>query len=1084
MDIPKTFKIAVCSEVVARPGDKPDFGPPGKFGKDLTPKQRDTRDKLTKHFKLYELTPQQIAKAICKGYTITAWHAGGTECKKKSYRDQKTGQVLTHKCKAEHHRLNDNFLAGQHLGVDFDQLTTPSEVFNNPLVRAYGSIIYFTPSSKPDKPKMRVILLLDQPVIDPQLYKEIVLTLLWKFEGKGDEACKDLCRLFYGCLNTEIIVTDKVLPLAVVMQWVEEWRAANPQKAKRTRASAAPGKPREVSEYNRDDNRPSTPYGMSALKNAAEELRKINTAGMYYAPLNKHAFCMGQLVAGGELNYNEAYQGLIRATQDWPLDAGGADRRLTIKIGLTDGEKEPYKAPALPTGKKEKPKISARGEKRIVARYNGLIADREINESSLSCLHMGYYKFQLLGSPKGSGKTRELTRLIKKYLKQGYKVVVVGHRVSLLKEAAHRHGLAFYQDFSGKDAYEDMSNQPGIAICEDSLYKLDISQFGNQKVILIWDESEQGLLHLTGNTIKDTRAQNQARLECLIRIASRIICLDADMSATTRNFMQRIIEDFPPEREEAPTTLEGAQPVLFEKQEDEDGESLKPGIEIVLNMHTAKPKIFLAYHRQNALITELRAQLKAGLKPCITTNSKTFSKKLLRQLNTEFPELGWFLVHADNVARPDIQDQIEHINEAVVNYDYVIFSPSVGTGVSIDAEHFDSVFIFGFTNVNTHYDLLQQAGRVRNPKSGKVHCWVSPQRRWDLKTDPSHLLKDIETNLLENGIATDYDAQTRERLLEPREVRYMKLVADVKAARHTSWQDLRGNFYSQAEAEGNTVVIADPGPGDKNIASLVEFDEIELEQTKVGKAQAKEELKEERAAAILAEVDITEAEYKEIEEKKYKEPELARCERYRIQDFYGAKITRQLIEQDAQGRMQPKLIAFMDLLHRDQAVKGDLRSANHEGRMLADSPLRTLRRDLRREILLTAGLVSKDDPDAPLKIFNTETLKEREVHLFARNNRERIERILGIKIRADISDNPCQFITAVLEQIGLATEVRKQYRVGNGERRRDYGIALSQFDLMVELADNRLQWLERKQATPSLEVWMVEQEQEELARAA
>lgn len=56
---------------------------------------------------------------------------------------------------------------------------------------------------------------------------------------------------------------------------------------------------------------------------------------------------------------------------------------------------------------------------------------------------------------------------------------------------------------------------------------------------------------------------------------------------------------------------------------------------------------------------------------------------------------------------------IENINEVVVNYDIVLASPTIETGISIDVNHFDSVWCLA-NGVQTVDAVCQTIERVRS----------------------------------------------------------------------------------------------------------------------------------------------------------------------------------------------------------------------------------------------------------------------------------------------------------------------------------------------------------------------------------
>lgn len=299
-----TFKIATNLGILSRPGAKPDFGT-GTPKEQLTDWQRRTRSELTFNMRNVEVTMSKIAQTVAMGGTITAWHAGGKSCK--AGFETRNGETAPHVCRNQQHRCNANFVLAQHLGADFDQLTDESEVLNHPLVKAYGSIIYHTPSSKPGKPKMRVIFLLDTPVTDGATYRQMVKAMLWKFEGQPDPACTDYCRLFYGNRGCEPTVTGRVLPIEIAKEWLKEYQAyldSQPKASNQTSRIIQAGQ-----NLSAQDEKRVKAFGGAVLTRACDRVRSAAPGERHYQ-LKKSAFNIFTFVAGGVLDEYEARRAL------------------------------------------------------------------------------------------------------------------------------------------------------------------------------------------------------------------------------------------------------------------------------------------------------------------------------------------------------------------------------------------------------------------------------------------------------------------------------------------------------------------------------------------------------------------------------------------------------------------------------------------------------------------------------------------------------------------------------------------------------------------------------------------------------
>jgi len=966
------FLVAIESTIIASKGNKPDFGGLDQDFNTLTDKQKSTLGSLSKKFQMYEITAKGIAEAIDRGYTITTQHKGGKDCQK-TY--SKQVDIDRHKCHTKgkgHHRAKANFAVAQHIGADFDELTNEAQVFNHPLVMQFGSIIYHTPNSyvkDPLKPRMRVIFLLDEPVTDPIFYGELLRAMMWLFPDMVDKSCKDLCRLFYGCKGSTPTVTDKILPLEVAKIWVEQWKAAAPQEARRARTNTNARAQHIPSQ--RDDTTPSTEYGIEQLRIAKSIISKVNQVGSYYHTFNGYSYYLGRLVGGGELNYNDALAGLLGAVKGWP--ARSWEPELIARKGLEDGETSP-----------------------IIPSINIPIT-RLINTARLGELAIGSQKVTLIKSAKNTGKTYWLSDYIRQARAQGKRVIVLGHRVSLLKEAAQRHGLDFYQVFKGAGS-PAMAKSESLAICADSLGYLNTKEYAKDKAefILVFDECEQVLRHLTGDTIKNAgRKSVMNKINWLLKNASKVIGLDADMGEISYNFFERMLT--------------------------------AGSIEVLVNRFKPAPKTFVDCTQENgknAWRLAIIESLAAGEKIYIPMNGKGATEKLHALLTLNFPnKRGWIITQDTN--NSEQHELIARINEVVKVYDWLICSPSLGTGVSIEVEHFDKIFLYGINGVTTATDLHQQAGRVRNPKSNEVHCYIDP-RKIQKETDPAKLVQYAIKNATDTGLALGVD-NAGEVFVEPGEKQYLHLLCDVLADKHAAWEDLHQSFFDLARIEGNQVITA------------ANYCERELKAIGKEYSELSKEIEAGRIEEIMAAPDVDSFEYDKLAEKqkqgKLEEGENHQIARYKIKDFWGLAATPELIKDDQKGRSWKLAVNYLALTMPGYAIGKDEKDFSiGEGldRSLAKDFLANARNlklatNLRFEILTHAGI--KEVGQFNTKMFNKDTLLKSGFHTWALKNKDRISAVLGMKIDKYIEVEPARLITGVLTQMGLKTKVR-QYKTG------------------------------------------------------
>lgn len=141
------------------------------------------------------LTSLEIATAIREGHPITAPHKNKW-------------------------RTGENFILGQHLGVDFDtgdERSSMDVLSVDKFFASYGAILYSTPSSTPEAPRSRMVFLLDTPIQQAKNYSRAAAALLWVY-STADRQCHDAARFFYGGRPgaCNMVWEARVLPLSIV----------------------------------------------------------------------------------------------------------------------------------------------------------------------------------------------------------------------------------------------------------------------------------------------------------------------------------------------------------------------------------------------------------------------------------------------------------------------------------------------------------------------------------------------------------------------------------------------------------------------------------------------------------------------------------------------------------------------------------------------------------------------------------------------------------------------------------------------------------------------------------------------------
>jgi hypothetical protein len=244
-------------------------------------------------FENLTLAPMEIADLIYRGYSFTTWHDG--------------------------RRSLEHFICGQHIGVDLDtgdERSTFDALMLHEWVRMYASVIYTTPSHTPERPRARVLFLLDKPIDSATGYGEAAKFVISQFDG-ADVACSDASRFFYGSLDCELMIPANHLPLVHLRHYYNAWKRTQPRQAQ----PAAPSERKAETS--------------SLFEKLVGEMA-MTREGSRNHTLNRVSFLAGKLVAEGGITDTDAESKLLQAALQSGLP--DSEAKKTIKRAIDQGK--------------------------------------------------------------------------------------------------------------------------------------------------------------------------------------------------------------------------------------------------------------------------------------------------------------------------------------------------------------------------------------------------------------------------------------------------------------------------------------------------------------------------------------------------------------------------------------------------------------------------------------------------------------------------------------------------------------------------------------------------------------------------
>lgn len=295
-------------------------------------------------------------------------------------------------------------------------------------------------------------------------------------------------------------------------------------------------------------------------------------------------------------------------------------------------------------------------------------------------------------SAKGTGKTEKLVAVTEGAIRDGKKVLLLTHRVQLGQALCKRMKLNYISDVRASVEGKLF----GFGLCVDSLHPNSQAQFNAEdweESVVIIDEVEQVVWHLlNSSTCRAERVPILQQFKALMQAAGQVIVADADLSDLSLDYISGL--------------MGGVKPYIFLNTYENEDTSFA----------------FLSYDKPELLLSEALKTLQSGLKTFIccsgqrksstwgTQNLEGFFKKKL-------PDLKILRIDSESVSDPShpAYGCMGNLDEVLSQYDCVLASPVIETGVSIDLrDYFAGVFCFA-VGVQAENSVRQAISRVREP---------------------------------------------------------------------------------------------------------------------------------------------------------------------------------------------------------------------------------------------------------------------------------------------------------------------------------------------------------------------------------
>jgi hypothetical protein len=938
------------------------------------PAQGDTNSHriLVTGFENLNLTAQQVAEKINNGYPFCAPHTN--------------------------RRKDTNFLYAGFIAVDIDYGWLLEEVLALPFVKEYAAIVYTTVSHTPEAHHLRVFFELEQKITNPHEMRRALKVVIQYFGG--DKACSSACQMFYGSKGCEPIVLGKILPkeqLDMLIKLGEgsgEIGTNTPPDKIHASLMPAGGK-----DDRKNGNGEPQRSAITLLNNQEVMTQRGDYRALSELTALVAVFCpihMDKHASAFVVENQSGIKGVHCRTCNQSFWPEGHARPALLNYDFYAFKRHLNKLEY-----DEDPLLHLDDDAPPELLDNDLRQLQRRNQQHLSDIHLEKGIIGLI-SPTGTGKTVQLKKILIACRAAYKSVLVIGHRQLLLGELARNLGLHFYKDKINSSTSDKESVLQYLAICIDSMPNL-LNTARQQYDIVIIDESEQVFRHLVAKTLGANRRQCYFQIEFFLKNAVTVIFSDADLGFLTMKTAERMIGN-------------------------------DKAIKLYENAYKPSDASIDLYESKNHLIVDMKETVLSGGRHYICCNSKATArlmKEILIAGGKE--ETKIMLITSENSQEAVTIQFLKEIKTAILDFDVLIASPSLGTGIDItfdgQAKLVDTTFGFFDAGITTHFDFDQQLARVRHPKA--VKAWISPQISY-LETDPNVIKEFCITSGEITDALTGYDASghpmydTNDKILT--------LYADVTSMSNASKNNSKKHFIDLKMNNGWLV-------------NHVMEDETGFLDIKKNIRDAKNLIEENDLTGLLNAKELSKFEFDLIRQKSIlNKSESLSCRKFLIEKFYGQDISLDLLKLDNIGkfRKQLRMMALFRSNPFSLAESDAKRNASH----VIDRDNNSMKANLLIELLPKTGITDSHGKfNLDLEITNSEL---KEFAMACSHKSHEIYTLLGIKIRADVHRKAMTQLNIILNTIGMKMQESGHTDNKQGKRTFFYKVDKKLHDLIFQ----------------------------------
>jgi hypothetical protein len=619
----------------------------------------------------------------------------------------------------------------------------------------------------------------------------------------------------------------------------------------------------------------------------------------------------------------------------------------------------------------------------------------------------------VFASAKGTGKTKAIVELVK----DAPRVIALGHRIALMRNLCDRLQLDYRGDldeFKGQAINADGITHR-VGLCVDSLGKINPDEF--EGAIVVLDEFMQVLRHLLLSPTCNQDGKRPAllaKLSQILQVAQLVVLADADAADLGIDYIQGLI---------------GSDVPIYLVRNDYQPEGFD--VEALMD-----PK-------DDAIVSRILTDIQAGEKVLVMTDALSGSEALKHLIDSLKTDTKGLIINSKTSGEEEQRDFITNPNQEAHHYSWILATPSLSTGVSIEVDHFDKVYGL-FYGVITDADAAQALSRVRANVPRVI--WVAQQGKnfnpVSSSTNPKEINQILKTKTDLNALVLKASLGCADMLIpelfntiwenNPHVDLYTKLVAHSNQAMWT----LREGLLARLQLEGNTVTRIAAMKSDDRSSPMKE---------------ARKLVKSAHFQAVATAKILTKPELEELEKQEAIAPE----DQLDIEKTHTAEFLAQetITPEDVEfcAKYRSSLLQLEVLLQGpDLSIHRDVEALNRQvqwghGFLPFDQPHYELKRFVRDQLGLEAYLI----PGREWSNAELEPLGQK-----VRQHRQQVKEILGFKVPEEEQHARNGWIFQMLcQQLGIKVTSRR--KGPRGGQTRYYTIDPHHYEQVQQILDRR-----------------------------